>query len=125
MDELSQKIRGINNTRDIHASDHTTSLEEEDEVEIRPMRRRDAVEAGLDYWIDEGELMRERQRKIAEKNRKASEGSISKEKLREEVVAPYKQNWIGIFSVFIAILSAIATKFPEVLQIPVIPIPDL
>ena len=57
--------------------------------------------------------------------KKSMEGSISKERLREEVVAPYKQNWIGIFSVFIVMLSAIATKFPELLQIPVIPIPDL
>ena len=53
------------------------------------------------------------------------EGEISKDKLRKEVVAPYEQNWIGLFSVFIIILSTIVTKFPEVLQIPVIPIPDL
>lgn len=53
------------------------------------------------------------------------EGSISKEKLREEMVAPYKQNWIGLFSVLIVVLSTIVTKFPEVMQIPVIPIPDL
>ena len=53
------------------------------------------------------------------------EGEISRDKLREEVVAPYKQNWIGIFSVIVIILSTIATKFPEVMQIPVIQIPDL
>jgi hypothetical protein len=53
------------------------------------------------------------------------EGSISKDKLREEMVAPYKQNWIGLFSVLIVVLSTIVTKFPEVMQIPVIPIPDL
>ena len=43
---------------------------DEYEVEIRPVRRRDAVEAGLDYWIDEGDLERERERRIAIKNRK-------------------------------------------------------
>ncbi len=53
------------------------------------------------------------------------EGEISKQKLREEVVAPYKQNWIGLFSVLIVVLSTIVTKFPEMMQIPVIPIPDL
>ena len=53
------------------------------------------------------------------------EGSISKDKLRNEVVAPYKQNWIGMISMFIAILSVIGSKFPELLQVPVIPIPDL
>ena len=53
------------------------------------------------------------------------EGSMSKEKLREEIVAPYKQNWIGIVSVCIVVLSAITTNFPELLQTPLIPIPDL
>jgi hypothetical protein len=53
------------------------------------------------------------------------EGEISKEKLRKEVVAPYKQNWIGIFSLIIVLLSTIVTSFPELMQIPVIPIPDL
>jgi len=44
--------------------------DENDEVEIRPIRRRDAVEAGLDYWIDDGDFEREKQRRIAIKNRK-------------------------------------------------------
>lgn len=58
-------------------------------------------------------------------NKKAMEGTISKEKLREEVVAPYKQNWIGFFSMMIVILATIITKFPEAIEIPVIKIPDL
>jgi len=41
------------------------------------------------------------------------------------VFAPYKQNWIGIFSMVIAILATVVTKFPELLNQPVIPIPDL
>ena len=134
------------------------------EIETRPIRRIDAIEAGLDYWMDEIDLEKERQRKIAAKNRKvcvlqlpawfyvhcnyitigetnlyaaplwiaemtynkkAMEGQISRDKLKEEVIAPYKQNWIGIFSVMIMILSTIIKKFPELMQIPVIPIPDL
>ncbi len=59
------------------------------------------------------------------KQQKAMEGTISKDKLREEVVAPYKQNWIGFFSMMIVILATIATKFPEAMEIPVIKIPDL
>ena len=43
---------------------------EEYEIETRPVRRRDAIEAGLDYWMDETDVMKERQRKIAFKNRK-------------------------------------------------------
>ena len=48
-------------------------IQYEDEIETRPVRRRDAVEAGLDYWMDENDLERERQRKIAMKNRKVCE----------------------------------------------------
>ncbi len=53
------------------------------------------------------------------------EGEISKDKLRTEVVAPYKQNWIGYFSVFIIVIATIIKEFPELLNAPVIPIPDL
>jgi len=45
-------------------------LEDLGYIETRPMRRVDAVEAGLDYWIDETDLEKERQRRIATKNRK-------------------------------------------------------
>jgi len=94
-----------------------------DDVEIRPVRRQDAIESGLDYWIDERDYEKEKQRL---KNRKLMEaGAVPKEKLIEEVVAPYKQNWIGVISVSIVALSAIGTAFPELLQMPVIPIPDL
>jgi hypothetical protein len=114
------------------------------DVEIRPARRRDAVEAGLDYWIDESDLMRERQRRIALMDRRrrmrspaattttlssrggtGGGGGMPMDRLREEVAAPYKQNWIGWMSAFVVALSAIVTKFPELLQIPIIPIPDL
>ena len=53
------------------------------------------------------------------------DGVVSKEKLMSEVKAPYKQNWIGYFSVGIAILSTIIIKFPELLDQPTIRIPDL
>ena len=108
------------------------------DVEIRPARRRDAVEAGLDYWIDESDLTSERKRRIALRDRRrkmwsaaatttASGGDrmMPMRRLREEVAAPYKQNWIGWMSAFVVALSAIVTKFPELLQIPIIPIPDL
>lgn len=44
-----------------------------DEIEIRPIRRKDAVQAGMDYWIDDGDFEREKQRRIAIKNRKVSD----------------------------------------------------
>jgi len=53
------------------------------------------------------------------------EGEIPKEKLRTEVAAPYKQNWIGAISVFIIFLATIIQQFPDLLLSPIIPIPDL
>lgn len=84
-----------------------------------------AKEAGQDYWIDPQDLEKERVREAAIKNRKALEGEVPKEKLMSEVTAPYKQNWIGYFSVFVAILSVIVIKFPELLDQPKIIFPDL
>ncbi len=54
-----------------------------------------------------------------------AQGEISKEKLRTEVVAPYKQNWIGLLSVGFVVLAVIIKNFPELLIGPVIQIPDL
>ena len=130
-------------------------VDDNNDIEVRPVRRRDRVEAGLDYWIDESDLKKDKEKRIAMKNRKVChlfiyvlicffsrfeqstdsvccdtitkslEDTMPKEKLREEVVAPYKQNWIGIFSVFIVVLSVIGNAFPELLQNPIIRIPDL
>jgi hypothetical protein len=48
------------------------SGDDADEIEIRPIRRKDAVQAGMDYWIDDSDFEREKQRRIAIKNRKVS-----------------------------------------------------
>jgi hypothetical protein len=53
------------------------------------------------------------------------EGEIPKEKLWEETLAPYKQNWIGFFSIGIIILATLITQFPELLEAPTPQIPDL
>ena len=95
------------------------------ESEWRPLSKARAVEAGQDYWIDEKELRKVQEREWALKNRKLSVGEMPIEKLRTEVVAPYKQNWIGWFSVGIVMIATIVTQFPELLNTPVIPIPDL
>lgn len=75
--------------------------------------------------MDPKDVEREQQRQDAVANRKSMEGEMSKEKLISEVVAPYKQNWIGNISVVIIILAAIVTNFPEALENPSIGFPDL
>ena len=106
-------------------SETNKQVEMEGETEWRPLAKSRAVESGQDYWIDETELRKVQERERALKNRKLSIGEMPKEKLRTEVVAPYKQNWIGWFSVGIVIISTIVIKFPELLDTPAIPIPDL
>jgi hypothetical protein len=135
-----QRLDGIHIHRGVIVTDTNflfgTLLEEEDDFETRPVRRHDAIEAGLDYWIDEVDLLKERQRRIELKVRRKRgmstipgtrvvEGGIYMHRLRDEVVAPFKQNWIGLLSAGVIALSAIINKFPELMQIPIIPIPDL
>jgi len=98
---------------------------ENENIETRPLVRSVSVEAGEDYWIDEEDLRKSLEREQAIKNRKTMEGEIPKEKLRTEVAAPYKQNWIGAISVFIIFLATIIQQFPDLLLSPIIPIPDL
>ena len=95
--------------------------------EVKPIRRRDAVEQGLDYWIDEEEINKNTASKLrpAKTGERSNREQMSQEKLRAEIVAPYKQNWIGYLSLTIVILATIVKQFPELLAIPIIPIPDL
>eukprot|EP00521_Asterionellopsis_glacialis_P001841 CAMPEP_0195246378 /NCGR_PEP_ID=MMETSP0706-20130129/368_1 /TAXON_ID=33640 /ORGANISM="Asterionellopsis glacialis, Strain CCMP134" /LENGTH=149 /DNA_ID=CAMNT_0040297745 /DNA_START=177 /DNA_END=626 /DNA_ORIENTATION=- len=94
-------------------------------ADSRPLVNAEAREAGEDYWIDEKELQESLLREQAIKNRKAMEGEIPQAKLRAEVAAPYKQNWIGFFSVGIVVLATIINQFPELLNHPIIEIPDI
>eukprot|EP00978_Attheya_sp_CCMP212_P014392 scaffold36555_cov51-Attheya_sp.AAC.9 len=93
--------------------------------ETRPLIKSEAVEAGEDYWIDEFDLQKSLERQHAIQNRKAMEGEIPQKKLQDEIVAPYKQNWIGFLSVVIVILATIIKTSPELLNSPSIPFPDL
>ena len=102
--------------------------------EYRPLVPSVRRDMGEDYWIDPIDLERE-QRRIqeeqllhiarGERNRKQTD-IISVEKLMTEVKAPYRQNWIGYFSVMVAVLSIIVSQFPELLEpTPTIRFPDL
>jgi len=51
------------------------------------------------------------------------EGEIPKQKLQMNVVATYKQNWIGAILVFVIFLATIIKDFPDFLQCPLIHIP--
>ncbi len=78
---------------------------------------------GEDYWIDPYELMALQQKQ--RQNRTVVVGQVPKEKLWTEVLAPYQQNWIGVCSMIVVMLATIIIKFPELLNPPVIQIPDI
>mmetsp|Transcript_6416 Transcript_6416/g.9373 ORF Transcript_6416/g.9373 Transcript_6416/m.9373 type:complete len:183 (+) Transcript_6416:44-592(+) len=106
----------------------TTAAEEDfpwDTAEKRPFISSKAIEKGEDYWIDGRDLEKEEARQQAVKNRLAMEGEIPKKKLQQEIVAPYKQNWIGLISVAIVVIATIISQNPELFESPLIPIPDL
>ena len=99
-------------------------------TEVRPLVPSVRRDLGEDYWIDpvdlEKERQREKERALRELKYKGGDTKmIPKEKLWTEVKAPYRQNWIGYFSVVIAILSVIVLQFPELLDTPTIQFPDL
>lgn len=83
--------------------------------EIKPLVASRSKELGVDYWIDEADLQKEREK---QSKRPPDPGQISQSKLRSEIVSPYKQNWIGLISVAIIILATIITQFPELLNMP-------
>jgi hypothetical protein len=90
-------------------------------AEVRPLVKGNAIEQGLDYWIDEEELKRSQ-----EKSRRApAPTQIPEEKLWIEILSPYKQNWIGLISVTIVVLTFLVKTFPELTEYPIIPVPDL
>ena len=66
-------MNNISQTSDVL---HTNSnafdniIDDNNDIEVRPVRRRDRVEKGLDYWIDESDLKRDKEKRIALKNRK-------------------------------------------------------
>lgn len=110
----------------------TTPASSRSTQEYRPLVPSVRRDMGEDYWIDPEDLEREQRRKEEEEKRlerlaKNPKGeAMPQEKLMTEVKAPYRQNWIGYFSLIVAVLSIIVAQFPELLEpAPTIRFPDL
>ena len=93
--------------------------------ESRPLIPSNAKEKGQDYWVDEDALKREQEREAARIAARQSGNQVPDEKLWGEILSPYRQNWIGFISVFIITLAFIIQNFPELVENPVIQLPDL
>lgn len=93
--------------------------------ESRPLIPSNAKEKGQDYWVDEEALKREQEREAARIAARQSGNQVPDEKLWSEILSPYRQNWIGFISVFIITLAFIIQNFPELVENPIIQLPDL
>lgn len=78
-------------------------------------------ERGEDYWVDPDMLKVELEAKDAvDKSRekfKKTKGAFTEEKLRKEIVAPYKNNIIGAIVVGIGVISVFFAAFPGLLEL--------
>ena len=76
-------------------------------------------EQGEDYWLDPAQIRAEqaeskRREKYLLKNKK---DGYSEAKLREEIVAPYKNNFIGATVIGIGIIAVVFSQFPGLLEL--------
>lgn len=80
-------------------------------------------------WVDLKSGEREEQRKMEGAERlERSRGKVDEkviEKLKQEIVQPYSQNWIGVVVVVVAVLVVAFKVTGGFDAIPVIPVPDL
>lgn len=90
------------------------------EGDIRPLVSAERKEAGADFWISEEDLRAEEERVEGEKNRKLMEGDMPASKLREEIVAPYTNNWIGFVVGVVLLISLVFELDPTLFDGPIV-----
>ena len=66
MDNISQSSDVLHTNSNIFDN----NVDDDNDIEVRPARKFDRVEKGLDYWIDESDLKKDKEKRIAMKNRK-------------------------------------------------------
>ncbi|CAN8067865.1 unnamed protein product [Agarophyton chilense] len=95
-----------------------------DRLESIPLVRREAPpESGEDYWMDATSAQSEA---TTDERRDASQiDQQLKDKLREEVVRPYAQNWILWISLGVMALVLAVWAVGGVDTLPIISVPDL
>lgn len=93
--------------------------------------RGSSPESGEDYWMEMGTAVRLGDPDmgnggLAKKKRKGKAiDSRLREKLKEEVVSPWKDNWILRVVVVVAVLCFLVAVFGGTDTVPIIRVPDL
>lgn len=95
-----------------------------DAMESVPIVRPDAPpESGEDYWVDADELL---EPSAAPKPAPAKPlDEAVKQRLRQEVVSPYENNWILWVVAVVAVLVLLVKVFGGLDTLPIISVPDL
>ena len=78
-------------------------------------------EQGEDYWVDpdlvQTEQSREAKKKTIREEFVNNKDNYSEQKLKQEIVAPYKNNLIGVVTVSIGVAAVIFSMFPSLLEL--------
>lgn len=72
-------------------------------------------EDGTDYWMDEKDVKKEQAKKV--KRKAPAPDQFPKERIRDEIVSPYKNNWILFIAITIFSIAFFTYLFPEELQV--------
>lgn len=72
---------------------------------------------GTDYWMDEKDMKKEQAAKQVKQRKAAAPDQFPKERIRDEIVSPYKNNWILFIAITIFSLAFFVYLFPEELQV--------
>jgi len=93
--------------------------DQSDRYEVVPLVRKLNRESGDDYYIDPKYLVVE-----PKKVKPPAPDQIKEEKLKSEIVSPYKNNWILVIAGAILAIVSFATIFPDALNTPTINFPQ-
>lgn len=98
-----------------------------DKLDSVPLVRSDAPpESGEDYWLDSSVTLSDAvSGDLAKKKKVKDIAPELKQKLKEEVVSPYTENWILRATILVLILVLAVWKFGGLDTLPIIPVPDL
>jgi len=96
-----------------------------EEAETKSLVSDKATEQGDDYWYDAKSLLQFDMEAMKKLVQRPVQGQISKDRLKAEIAAPYKNNWLGLSVAAVAVIIWFVKNNPQLLDTPRILIPDL
>ena len=78
-----------------------------------PRRVNAATEQGDDYWYDAKSLLQFDMEAMKKLVQRPVQGQISKDRLKAEIAAPYKNNWLGLSVAAVAVIIWFVKNNPQ------------